>query len=438
MMHGEYKLPLALIAGRCCVSASFAVLSAASSDFLASIPGIDGPRDVLRVMNDVDTINAFVSLFWGPLTASVTDSYGRKVMMIVCPAVSALMRAFVARFPSRRAYIFYRIVNAMALSPLLNVVVPAVIGDMHGRSTSAYATASNDLGRCMLVTRLAVTAALGRGGKAQISSRMLYYVAALLSGAASFLFSSLSETLPKDRRRPFHFKKAANPLAFLPFFSIIGKDDKAKAKTKRLWALALVMQSLSCYNTTVDTYRRERYGSAWGVAARARMSMFSELMGLIESYAFPFIFRFWQSVSSSPHEQTRLVSIARWSQRVKSVTSVHSALSPDHRTLFLNILLDALRQGPIALDRAFAGCINDECASQGEIAQALTSLEWPLRLLGPRMFSLAFATSRKSYGGIMQRGTGAFWLAAAIQLCQSEVVLPALAASMQRNDVKKE
>ena len=64
-------LPVALIAGRCCVSASFALLSAASSDFLASIPGVDGPRDVLRILNNIDTINTLVSLFSGPISAAV-------------------------------------------------------------------------------------------------------------------------------------------------------------------------------------------------------------------------------------------------------------------------------------------------------------------------------------------------------------------------------
>ena len=421
----------ALIFGRCCISAGIACVSSISTDFLASIPDVNGPKDVVGVMIRVETINSLVSLFWSPLMGGICDSFGRRRLLVVLPAFSAAARLLVATFPSRRSYIAYRIANAMALVPLVSTVIPSMLMDVHGRSTPEYTQRANNMSRAMTITRLTVSMLLGRLNKP--SSRALYAAAGLCSLISTFAFASVPETLPPGKRKVFSFKTSANPLAFVDFFKL--RSSNKVHRTRQLLALALALQSASCYNSTVDTFRKERFGEdEWNVAARARMSIVSEVLGIAESYVYEYILNFWVRMvafsnprKSGSHSLSDLAKVASYSQRVKAISTANSILAEKPRFLIANLLLDMVRSGPLALDRLLAAITTDE--GNGNVSAALYSLEWPIRMIAPRLFQAAFSASMAMPGRL--KLSGAFVLAMAIQMINAEVVLPLLSSAIK-------
>ena len=69
----------------------------------------------------------------------------------------------------------------------------------------------------------------------------------------------------------------------------------------------------------------------------------------------------------------------------------------------------------------------------GELHAALSSLEFPIRLLAPWIFSQSYGVSLDDnwFSAMFPRGAGAFLLCAALQGVNSELMLPYVAAALR-------
>lgn len=413
-----------------------------------------------KLLAIIQMASSVTSFFWNPIVASMMDAWGRKALLIACPLVSAVARSVVALRPSVGTYFLYRVLNAMALRSLCPLV-GAMLADVFGRGTALCLKQRAVLERAMTITRLGVLLGSTLIDHAGTTKQRFLVASALNAAGAMIMLAGVRETLPQTSRSKMTLARAGNPLSFLAFFGwtrvsssaitttqgAVARPRSARDRSSLRSVCALVaLQSLTCYNGTVDLFRRQRYGAAWGLAARSRISLFSEVMGLIESYALSAITEMWlergrseAAVAGEPGELAALVRVARWSQRIKAFTNVHSAYTPDYRTVYANMLLDTTRQGPAMVDRIVveeakrirAKDPNAVAIGQGELHAALSSLDFPISLLAPMLFSHAYNWSLQEPQGTLPRGSGAFVLCALLQTVNSELVLPFVYAKVR-------
>lgn len=396
----------------------------------------------------IQMANSITSFFWNPIVASMMDAWGRKTLLIACPLVSAVARSVVALKPSVGTYFMYRVLNAMALRSLYPLV-GAMLADVFGRGTAPCLKHRAVLERAMTITRLCVLLGSTLIGHAGTTKQRFLVASALNAVGAITMLAGVRETLPQASRSKMTLARAGNPLSFLSFFgwhnALRPRSALDRSSLRSVCAL-VALQSLTCCNSTVDLFRRQRYGAAWGLAARSQMSLFSEAMGLIESYALSAITEMWlergRSEAAAAGEQgelAALIRVARWSQRIKAFTNVHSAYTPDYRTSYANMLLDVTRQGPAMVDRIVveeakrirAKDPNAVAVGQGELHAALSSLDFPISLLAPMLFSHAYNWSLQEPQGVLPRGAGAFMLCALMQTVNSELMLPFVYAKVR-------
>ena len=487
-----------LTIGRCCVSAGISLVALSSDDLLLKINNVRAssppplslsslltwPCFLLshrahvsctlsshsyqsyqgdagktgKILALIEMASSLASFFWNPIASSMMDAWGRKILLVLCPLLSAVARSSVAASPSVATYVGYRVLNTVALEPLFPVV-NAVLADIFGRGTSKCLVEQSKLNRALTVTRLLVLLGSQMVGHAGTTEQRFFVASGLNIIGALIMLLGVKETLPEESRAKLTLGRAVNPFSFLSFFGWTGAPQTASGKpaqprsaldrsSLRAIGTMLALQSLTCCNSTVGLYRMNRYGASWGLSARAQMTLVSEFMGLIESYAQVAICENWLKFATSEarsagetNEHAALIRVARWSQRIKAFTNVHSAYTPDYRSLYGNLVLDATRQGPVMIERIVVAESkrvrekdpNAAPIGQGELHAALSSLEFPIRLLAPWIFSQSYGASLDDnwFSAMFPRGAGAFLLCAALQGVNSELMLPYVAAALR-------
>lgn len=235
-----------------------------------------------RVMGSVMSASAVSTFLINPLLASWSDMSGRKPVMLLGTASSALKFLLVGLRP---------VVSSLVLSNLLVVATVyswllgtfAAVGDVHGADPQALALAQS---RLQLMQPLAGLICPLLGAKlATISVRIPYLLAAGAYLIQTLVTVRLPETLPKPARKPWSWS-AASPMSVVGLFTrgtrlrvlaLMALLNELSAGHSRQWMAITQTQRDALLGWT--PLQRGQYNSFAGAAALPGFLGASHLIG---------------------------------------------------------------------------------------------------------------------------------------------------------------
>eukprot|EP00514_Thraustochytrium_sp_LLF1b_P005564 CAMPEP_0184516478 /NCGR_PEP_ID=MMETSP0198_2-20121128/5053_1 /TAXON_ID=1112570 /ORGANISM="Thraustochytrium sp., Strain LLF1b" /LENGTH=354 /DNA_ID=CAMNT_0026906807 /DNA_START=318 /DNA_END=1378 /DNA_ORIENTATION=+ len=345
-----------------------------------------------KVRAHVETMNTMSGFLFRPMVGSFIDAYGRRAGLVGGPALAALARLLVVKFPTNTNYIIYRFVNLLSMIPLMQAFSATLSDKLGGRGSKEYARVSKATSMLLALVR---SVSLMLTSRVRNSRQRFLLAGAFNVMASATFYLFVGESLGKAERRPLKLVKAANPFAFLPFF----------AQSSKLRALALFTLARSApeYNGTTGYYRRKRFH--WKLQDEARVQQignFAEVVGPLVS--LPLMERIGR----------RRTAICL--QTARAVVNLNTAFTPDSRTLLCNPVLLALFDSTCTdrLDHEAASSVD---AGSGELSSNLMNLRFPLGMVLPNLFSSMFSSP-------ILDGASPFVLCAALHLLNASVSVP--------------
>jgi MFS transporter, DHA1 family, tetracycline resistance protein len=243
-------------------SASFNLLTAVVPSMLLALGGgeLGAASNSLAQMS---ALSAAVEFVLNPMFGGLSDWLGRRPFLLLSPAATVLLRGLVAWRPTR-------------LGVMLGHVMCAALGGRYGGNAFMNAGAYpmvNDLystphDRADYFARLTSVAGLGAmlgpvigAGLARRGERLPFMVAAVMGTVNLVLLSTtLRESLPPSRVKPFHFT-GSNPLSFLALFNPWHKyNTKTNGAVRRLAAVLALQSCGSGLEEVREVYARQRLG----------------------------------------------------------------------------------------------------------------------------------------------------------------------------------
>lgn len=183
--------------------------------YFAAYSALEASRLAATTMGNMSSIAAIVECTVGPVLGRLSDTVGRKKMLLISPTVQACCHASVAAFPGIRWVMFVdRVFSGAGLYTHM-MLSNAVLSDLFEGQELARIRV---LKQSMFSTALIIGPLLGnllgnRIGKPQ----MAFAVTPIAGLLALTILSQLPETLPKHLRRKMDWA-ACNPLRFLKLF----------------------------------------------------------------------------------------------------------------------------------------------------------------------------------------------------------------------------
>ncbi|KAH9257347.1 hypothetical protein BASA81_004504 [Batrachochytrium salamandrivorans] len=346
---------------RLLVSSSLSMAMQASPDLLF------GPhrtkQESLAIASRVDFYNALLQLLLRPIWGNAMDSFGRKPVLVLGCLLSTLARATTAFNPkSSQAYIFYRLVNANSLMPVMQASSLLLLDSCGGdRNSAVYLQTSRRLFMMLAVaritfTRVAAHLALTRGYSP--GSIMLWAARFTLASAVLFAFQVREKPRPGGIRPPFSISKAWSS-STLFFF---------QTPKRRLLALMLVLRMLpmACGSVLQSVHK---FAFGWGPNERATMSNISDFCDL----AIPLVVDEILQLPPMLGNQSLI-----WGSRLSALSLFNIAFTPFPKTTWLNSIIDRLVSSQPFFDRE----LQDEGA-MGMVDAAAATLEFPVSLCMP-------------------------------------------------------
>jgi len=310
---------------------------------------------------------ALAQFLFSPVVGGLSDAYGRRPLLLLS------MAGFAANM------------LVMALAPVLWMFfVGRALSGISGASyTTAYAFIADvtpQERRAETFGLVGVAFGLGfiigpaLGGLLGAENvRLPFFVAAGLAGANLLLgYFLLPESLPKDRRRPFDWRRA-NPVGSLKQISRLGGPLRRLAATYFLWMLAI--QSLHGIWSYVAAYRYEWTPSGIGVSLA--------LVGVLAVVVNGFLVR--RSVKIFGEWQTAVIGLSAGTLGYGlHVLADHSWLA------YAAITVGALGGLTVPALQAMMTARADT-SQQGELQGGLATLSSLTVIAGPVIFSQIFA-----------------------------------------------
>lgn len=376
---GEVATLAGLTLGRACVAAAASFAMTHSPQLLLNAFNGDSAR-AQKFMAMIGSINTATSLALSGIAGGLIDSYGRKFFLVLAPAASAVLRLLVSRWPTPYSYATYRICLSIVWIPFYDAFRAAVADSVPGgRTGEKYAGTMQSIDNVATVVRMvSLSLTYFRSSGARRGMQM----SAFLSALAGLGFAmGTRETLKERERKPFVWKRAANPLHALNFF--FGSRDR-NPKLARMGAL-LFLLSLPNYNSTLSLYRRSRFG--WTSRHESLQTMLCNLAYLGAPWVIgPMTRRFG------------LLGTVQIGEVLSMLCWLNNALTREPRSMHLNTLTCMFDHEHVALDRQLALECQTSSGSlgQGEMSAAKSNLSSLAGLFMPSMFSQLFAATINS------------------------------------------
>lgn len=346
------------LVARLLVSSSLSMAMQASPDLLF------GPhrtkQESLAMAGQVDFYNAVLQLLLRPIWGNAMDSFGRKPVLVAGCLLSTLARATTALNPeSSRAYVFYRLVNANSLMPVMQASSLLLLDSCGGdRNSPLYLQTNRRLFMMLAVaritfTRVAAHLALTRGHSP--ASIMLWAARFTLASAAIFAMRVKEKPRPEI---PFSISKAWSS-STLFFF---------QTPKRRLLALMLVLRMLpmACGSVLQSVHK---FAFGWGPNERATMSNIGDFCDL----AIPLVMDELLHLPPVLGNQSLV-----WGSRLSALSLLNIALTPFPKTTWLNSVIDRLVSSQPFFDRELQGE-----GAVGMVDAAAATLEFPVSLCMP-------------------------------------------------------
>ena len=207
---------------------------------------------------------AFLDILITPQLGRLSDTIGRKPLLVVAPIFGCLCRAAVATNPSTPFLIGVKVTGGV-LSATYMVAIKAALADKHKRDAP---TLTGRLGLLSAASGGAYAIGMYAGG--ELVARQLRYPyltsAVLLGSLVPLVTFAFRETLPKSKRVPFRFREPA--IGFLRLFRN-GPTLRGLASVNALQQISISM------GDTWQVFARELRG--WGSQSTG---LFGSLTGL--------------------------------------------------------------------------------------------------------------------------------------------------------------
>jgi DHA1 family tetracycline resistance protein-like MFS transporter len=202
----------------CCAVGNTPLISTRAPLILKYFVGysaLEASRLQAKTMGNMSSLAAAVECTVGPILGRLSDTVGRKNMLLISPLVQAGCHASVAAFPGVRWIMFLDRVFSGAGLYMHIMLSNAVLSDLfEGQELAQIRVVKQSMFSAALIIGPLLGNLLGnRIGKPQ----MAFALTPIAGVAALAILTQLPETLPKHLRRAMDWA-ACNPLRFLKLF----------------------------------------------------------------------------------------------------------------------------------------------------------------------------------------------------------------------------
>jgi len=307
----------------------------------------------------LDSIISVALLLSRPFSGAVTDSFGRKPVLVLGCLLSGVVRILAARNPkSLSVYTLYRTINACAVAPVMLAATAFASDSFGGRASPDFARFSR---------RLAIGLALVRIGfarfavKSKHSSVYMMEFAGKMSIAAAVGFMLFTrETLVV--KKAFSAKKAVSSSVNY-FFT---------TKFRRSIGLVLALRAMASYcQSAAAEHRRREF--KWGVEERSQLSIAGDAAEIL----VPLIVVEGLGIE--------ILSL-EWSLRMSALTLLITSYTPWPKLILANPFLDSIIQGNRQLN-ALLESVKSKNDGEGQIETALSSFDFPMAVTLPLIYA---------------------------------------------------
>jgi MFS transporter, DHA1 family, tetracycline resistance protein len=188
----------------------------------------------------INTSMSLCEFLFNPLFGQLSDAYGRRVVLLLWPAINPISRICVAMFTSKKIYMAQQ-VSVKMLEYIFEKGISCSITDMLDGDERSIANGKINF------MREGVGVLLGSliGGyiAATYGHRAAYYICACSSFVAYLLMQyRMIETLAVEKRKPVNMEQAMNPLRFLDLLNGNSKYNKNNNCAGRKLAIVFAIQ----------------------------------------------------------------------------------------------------------------------------------------------------------------------------------------------------
>ena len=194
----------------------------------------------------------------GPILGSFADAYGRKVLMLIAPAVQGIFRAAIAVRPSVPLFVAFQMAQGVT-NIAYGRVIQLMIGDVVPRHTFEYQRVHGLSSKVNTILGLIFT--IG-GGRVSLRTGFLSSAFLNLAQLLAMIFL-MQDTLLVKNRIPFTFKNA-HPFAFINFFR--------KSPMLRNIGLFTMLSEAPNFESYNGLFQIHKFG--WGKRERSSLHVF--------------------------------------------------------------------------------------------------------------------------------------------------------------------
>ena len=269
--NGRSRTLICCYAALCCLIGVKAVVAQALPELLAELQS--QPERVAETLSTVAAGSAALEFALLPAIAALSDTYGRRPLLIAIPILTFLLRLLVVTQPCLLTLVISRVVVG-ALVNYFDLFVGVTAADLFTDDADALASLEGKTaaawGAAFAGGMLVGGKLLSRGAGAFLGGPLgAYTLSAGLAALALIFTLGVRESLPRESRVPFSVR-GSSPLGFLRLFR--------SGKLVGLLAAILALQTLhdgegdvwQVYGTDVhgwSTAQNSLYGASVGVAS---------------------------------------------------------------------------------------------------------------------------------------------------------------------------
>jgi copper chaperone CopZ len=218
----------------------------------------------VKAQSLLESVAGALGFLLNPICGGISDTVGRKPVMMLSPVFMAITAVTLAWSPSVAMLCLRRFLMPLSSTPW-HTGENACLGDMFKDDPSAYALAKSRIKTLQSATSIGLP--IVGGWLAARDIRLPWLVAAIVHGLQTLLCASmLQETLPAEQRRPFNWRRSTSPLSFVKLFT--------KGRKLRLIAIKSIWASLGGQYATyryAEVHRQQLLN--WDLQARGRYAV---------------------------------------------------------------------------------------------------------------------------------------------------------------------
>ena len=227
-------------------------------------------------------INSAMSLcefLLNPLFGQISDAYGRRVVLLLWPAINPISRICVALFTSKSVYMAQQ-VSVKMLEYIFEKGISCSITDLLEGDERSIANGQVNF------MREGVGVLLGSliGGRiaAVYGHRAAYYLCALSSFVAYLLMQfQMVETLKPEKRKPVNMDQVMNPFRFLDLLNGNSKYNRNNNGAGRKLAIVFAMQKGTNKGVEQQLNVFTRGNLGWGAQMTSYYKIYQGVTGMV-------------------------------------------------------------------------------------------------------------------------------------------------------------